>query len=599
MELEGVIEEPQFLRYLVEMGRDRFTGAVRLEREDLIKILYLQEGRIISASTNDPAEGVDELLLRGKKVSREHVQQARSKRKMDETLGDALLSSGFISRKELRWARRHQIVSVLRSALGAEGWHYTVVPDYVSSRSSEGTHFDVEPLLIELVVTDPDRRRIDRRLEGGEVKLRKVPSFDEKYSRLGLNEDADRVAKLVDGKRSAAEIAAEAGGNSFMNLKLLAALHVLGVVETKPKAQGQLEISFRGGAGEGSLLPGIAPGRGEPASADEPPAPVVNVPSWELESFPESEPSLLDASGDRDSQRDSPAGLDDELATGDEVKRAVSGERDDDVAARPDDQRAIEAGEGSVGGELPMAFSADTAKESSEPFDVDLSWDEETVDRETEGEDVFLTDVGAQAVPPGNRSRRGRYLLAAALLAGLLVLGLFLWPLLERDGVGQPALVDEADLPVDAAPGTTTITPAGRPDEPVALIEEETPAGEEQAAEEVETAGEPQSEQTADGVESLRDRHDQMAREYASGADAVPYTLQFEIVCETSSVTLALQHGGSSVWFVPIEYQGRPCYRVFWGRYPDEQSAAAAADQIPQELRGSRPVVVRPGRVVQ
>ncbi|MBW3670534.1 MAG: hypothetical protein KY432_02545 [Acidobacteria bacterium] len=90
-----------------------------------------------------------------------------------------------------------------------------------------------------------------------------------------------------------------------------------------------------------------------------------------------------------------------------------------------------------------------------------------------------------------------------------------------------------------------------------------------------------------------------MAREYASGADAVPYTLQFEIVCETSSVSLALEYGSSSVWFVPIEYQGRPCYRVFWGRYQDEQSAAAAVDEIPRELRGSRPVVVRPGRVIQ
>ena len=82
-----------------------------------------------------------------------------------------------------------------------------------------------------------------------------------------------------------------------------------------------------------------------------------------------------------------------------------------------------------------------------------------------------------------------------------------------------------------------------------------------------------------------------MAKKFAAQASG-NYTIQFELVCEASSLTTAMKVGGTSVWFVPFEYRNRSCYRVFWGHYATQAEAAGAIPQIPQALRGVKPVVV-------
>jgi septal ring-binding cell division protein DamX len=82
-----------------------------------------------------------------------------------------------------------------------------------------------------------------------------------------------------------------------------------------------------------------------------------------------------------------------------------------------------------------------------------------------------------------------------------------------------------------------------------------------------------------------------MAQEFARKASG-NFTVQFELVCQTSSLAKAMQAGGANVWFVPISYRGQSCYRVFWGRFPTREAAMAAWVKIPSSIRGAKPVVV-------
>ncbi len=93
----------------------------------------------------------------------------------------------------------------------------------------------------------------------------------------------------------------------------------------------------------------------------------------------------------------------------------------------------------------------------------------------------------------------------------------------------------------------------------------------------------------APGSDAARAKYDGMAHDFAAQKGG-NYTVQFELVCETSSVTRALAEVGDKVWFVPVSYHGRPCYRVFWGRF--NSSAEANAATKPAAL-GKAPVVVK------
>jgi len=92
--------------------------------------------------------------------------------------------------------------------------------------------------------------------------------------------------------------------------------------------------------------------------------------------------------------------------------------------------------------------------------------------------------------------------------------------------------------------------------------------------------------------DALRAHYDEMAKSFETQANGT-YTVQFELVCETGSLTKAIRDGGSSVWFAPINYHSRPCYRVFWGHYAGKDEANRAAKEIPLSLRGVAPVVVK------
>src|SRR5215212_7951396 len=226
MSLEGEIGEINLIERLVELWREQFTGAIRFENDGIIKIIYFKGGDVLSASTNDRADSIDEILMRAGKVSREHVKQALAKRKENETLGDALLNLGFITRKELTWARRVQVVGVIRSITAWSTGSFTIVADYLPKRD-EGTLFPLPQVLVELIVTEQDRQKFDRAMSGGAIVLEKAGDFQEVFGRLGLNEDAEAIVAEVDGTKSAAEVAAASGRDAFNVYKLLHAFATL------------------------------------------------------------------------------------------------------------------------------------------------------------------------------------------------------------------------------------------------------------------------------------------------------------------------------------------------------------------------------------
>src|ERR1043166_3997082 len=229
MKLEGDIGEINVIDRLVELGREGFTGAVRFENDGIIKIVYFKNGDVLSASTNDRSDSVDEILLRANKVTREHVKQALSRRKENETLGDALLGLGFITRKELSWARRVQVIGAIRSIASWGGGTYNIVADYLPKRE-EGTLFALQQLIVELIVTDNDRTKVERALDGGNAVFARSADFDEQFARLSLNEDAEQIVTFVDGSRNAAEVSVESGKDAFNVYKLLLALATIGVL---------------------------------------------------------------------------------------------------------------------------------------------------------------------------------------------------------------------------------------------------------------------------------------------------------------------------------------------------------------------------------
>ncbi|MFN2442755.1 MAG: DUF4388 domain-containing protein [Thermoanaerobaculia bacterium] len=527
MKLEGELQDIDIIRHLLDLAESRFTGAIRFENDGVIKILYLKEGDVLSASTNDRADSVDEILLRAGKVNRDHIRQALGKRKDNETLGDALLALGFIAKKELVWARRVQAVGIIRSIRDWPAGSWQLVHDYLPKRE-EGTLYYLPQIILELIVTDSDRSAVEKRVDGGNPVFARTALFDDRYARLALNEDADRIVAEIDGDRTAAEIAAASKLETFAVYKLLLALESLGMLQ-RDKTQPSLEVSTLGA----------------PASAAA------------FESDPD--------------------------------ERVLSSE--DDLSAHFSDE--------TFGDPLSMPIET-SIPAASAPTDWDAADTPEGLDQEVDPDPGVAT--AANDARYRHESSRNSILMLGALLVTMGVLAFFgyrWW-----SGQETPAEVETApvtsieelepeaseppseeglasnDAPIDpplAAPAPVQPLPATPPPATATVAPPVSPP--------------------AGSTDPLRERYQSMADEFARERASVGYTVQFEIVCETASVTRALREGGDQVWFVPIRYRERPCFRVFWGRYDTREAAESAKGQIPASLSGSGPTIVRPGEV--
>jgi len=555
MSFEGSIGEIDLVRRLVDLGRERFTGAIRFERDGIIKIVYLKGGDVLSASTNDRADSIDEILLRAGKIDREHVKQALAKRKENETLGDALLGLGFITRKELAWARRVQAIGILRSVRAWSNGSYTIVADYLPKRE-EGTLFPLPQIIVELIVTEQDRKPIEKAMDGGSAIFTKSADFDAGFERLGLNEEAVQIVVQVDGKRTAADVANAAGKDAFNAYKLLEALRALGLLS---KLQVKDEFAFATDAvtdGEDAWtsraneLMTAADTEdldlGVP-SLDEPPVAEPAAPAAIAATLAATEPQW----GYEDAQIETPR-----QASPPPPPPPPPVPAHNPVPPPPRRTQHI----------APRTLSATQTQRKRQV---------------------------SNPAPHPKRSRAPVFTLIVLMLIAAAGYAFWTW------WSGQQAAVAQA-RPSGLKPAATQSTPPraaiptpavqSRPEPSLSVAQaippapQPTPAPKTPPSQPAKVSAAPQSSPAAGHYEA-------MAQEFARTASG-NFTVQFELVCQTSSLAKAVQAGGANVWFVPISYRGQSCYRVFWGRFPTREAAMAAWVKIPSSIRGAKPVVV-------
>lgn len=544
--LEGEINQINLIERLVEMWREQFTGAIRFESDGIIKIVYFKGGDILSASTNDRGDSIDEILMRAGKVSREHVKQALAKRKENETLGDALLNLGFITRKELSWARRVQVVGVIRSIAAWSTGSFTIVPDYLPKRD-EGTQFPVPQIIVELIVTDADRQKFEKVLDGGSVVFTKAADFDDVFRRLGLNEEAEQISREINGVNDAAEVASASGKDTFNVYKLLHALATLRILTRTdgPRAtpEGSIDDFATAGVSDASDMWEPIP---EPAV--EPPAkPVIQAqPMFELDEAEAIKAPTLEV----------PMNFD--------VASAASSAWDnDDPATVPEpDEPTVSA---------PVEAPA-VAEEEQWGFDEAQIEAARRVSVPVSGKDL-LPPVAVARKPKKTRSPFG--LVIALMIVFIAAGGYFgfkAWT--AKQAEPTPLVVKPQPRPrvlppvATATVATTTLattTAAVAP--PVTATTAPAPGP-----------------MVISGTTSGRDRYDAMAREFAANASG-NFTVQIQILCEASNLDKVLKAGGQDVWFVPQPIGTRACYRVLWGRFATREEAQQAMARVPADLR--------------
>jgi hypothetical protein len=251
--LEGPLKELhiQDVFQLLDLGRK--TGVLRVTSElrQAAGTVSFERGGVVAATLGKDPEPIGTRLVRSGKISVQQLEQARELQKSGDSrrLGDILVASGAIARRELDRQLKAQIEEAVFQLLGWSEGYFRFEEGGPSDAVVEGpVRMSTEGLLMEAA------RRMDEwsRIEDKVPHLRVVPrlpaSDGAADGRLELAPVEWEVLAAVDGERDLHALAAALGRSELDIARTVHALSTAGVVV--------LDDATAGPAGENGGHPG-------------------------------------------------------------------------------------------------------------------------------------------------------------------------------------------------------------------------------------------------------------------------------------------------------------------------------------------------------
>lgn len=242
MAIEGPLRELGIhdVFQLLDLSRKTGTLTVTSLLRDNQGTVYFERGAVIYAVIRSNPHPLGELLLRAGKISEGDLARARdaqTKSGDGRRLGEILVESGAVTRRELERQVRFQVEEVVFELMSwREGFFSFEERDVVNVPAEATIRISTESLLME------GARRIDEwsRIEGKIPHLGVVPSLcavtGDHAAQLDLLPNEWEVLSEIDGARDLRAIAAELARSEFDVARIAYGLVTTGVVALRDTA---------------------------------------------------------------------------------------------------------------------------------------------------------------------------------------------------------------------------------------------------------------------------------------------------------------------------------------------------------------------------
>jgi len=246
---------PELLRSLLA---SRETGILTFRRDDLLKTVYLRDGRVVFGTSSDPDDRLGEsLLLRGKITARQYLQASNMIRP-DRRLGAILVEMEALEPDELLPAVEQHVRDILMDLVCWNRGDYELVMRDVDLRdiaSVVNLNISTENLILEGIRHCRSWSQVLRGI-GGDIGVVLAPTGEtDILYKLDLSTEEQEVLAQVTGRSSVEQICHVSYLSDFETCRILWALLVLGVIrretaveagatggESAPARDGELDL---------------------------------------------------------------------------------------------------------------------------------------------------------------------------------------------------------------------------------------------------------------------------------------------------------------------------------------------------------------------
>ena len=223
------------LAHLLKSLCDRSeTGMLTLQREEVRKSIYFNQGRIVFAASNQESDRLGVFLFRHGKLSLEAFEQSSALMTPSRRHGQILVEMGVISRQSLNWAVKEQVKEIIMSLFAWDRGTYS----FVSMDPLEGEPITLKAKTLDLILEGT--RRIT---DWGVIRRAVGPPetcFAAREEGRGLVRELyvkpreKEVLRALERPASVREVCARLESADFEICRTLMGFDAIGVVERVP-----------------------------------------------------------------------------------------------------------------------------------------------------------------------------------------------------------------------------------------------------------------------------------------------------------------------------------------------------------------------------
>jgi Domain of unknown function (DUF4388) len=227
--IRGEIETssvPELLRSLLGSGE---TGILTLRRGDITKSIFIQQGRVVYAASNNADERLGEsLVMRGKITARQFLEASKMIRP-GRRLGGILVEMEALDSEDLIPSVEQQVHDILMELFDWTHGEYELVIKDMDPDQILSLHISTENLILEGIRRSRSFSQVIRGI--GDIDAVLVPTgTTEVLYKLDLTSEEQEILSHVNGLTTVEQICDVSYLSNFETCRILWALKVLGVI---------------------------------------------------------------------------------------------------------------------------------------------------------------------------------------------------------------------------------------------------------------------------------------------------------------------------------------------------------------------------------
>jgi len=217
---------PELVRSILSSGE---TGVLTIKNGDAVKQIFILNGRVAYAASNNPDERMGEILLTRGKIGVRSLVEASKRIRPGLKLGTILVELGALESEELVSAVELHVKSILMDLFTWVQGEYTFVIKELEHDNVAALNMSTENLILEGIRNTRSWRQVIRAL--GDVESVYVPTgSNDAHFRLDLTEEEQEILGHVNGRTTVERICDVSYLSNFDTCRILWALQVLGVI---------------------------------------------------------------------------------------------------------------------------------------------------------------------------------------------------------------------------------------------------------------------------------------------------------------------------------------------------------------------------------